>query len=132
MKCDPGRTYTAEEFAWLSGCDEFELVDGVPVPMHLGARASNICGHVLSALNMWSGPRQRGWVFSTGAGYCCFPGRPNLVRRPWISFVRSERLPREQIPDVDHIRVVPELVGYVVTPRHTYEEIEANVAEFRS
>ena len=132
MKCDPSRTYTAEEFAWLSDCDDFELVDGVPIACHNGALARYICGHLSSALIQWSQPQRRGSVFSSGAGYCCFPGRPNLVRRPWISFVRTERLLDEVIPDVDHLRIAPDLAGYVMTPLHTYEEVESNVAEFRS
>jgi Uma2 family endonuclease len=132
MAPEPGRTYTADEYLGLRGWEDYELVDGELVPFHCGALASSVCVAVAAELNRWCRPRRFGWVFSSGATYRCFPGRPNLVRRPWVSLVRAERLPREMIPSVGHLAVAPDLVGDVMTPWHTYEEVEAKVAEYRS
>ncbi len=132
MNAEAVRAYTPDEFSRLRDWKEFELVDGRLVPFHCGAHASHICGHLISALVTWSRPDRRAWVFSSGASYCCFPGHPDTVRRPWISVIRSERLRREAIPSVGHVARAPDVAGIVTTPLHTYEEIAAWVSDFKS
>jgi Uma2 family endonuclease len=124
MELDPNRRYTAEEFSWLSGCDDFELIDGCLEPLIDGAMACYIGGRLRISLMKWA-ERNRDWVFGTGAGYCCFPNRPNLVRRPIISVVASSRLSAAELPDVDHLRIPPEVACYVVSPVHSYGSIQA-------
>jgi Uma2 family endonuclease len=121
---------TAAEFTRLRNWKDYELVDGELVPYHCGAEASRICGSLISALHNWGG-RRLAWVFSSGTTYC-FPHRPQTVRRPWVSVILQHRLRREDIPKVEHMRLAPDLIAEVVTPWHTYEEVEAKVAEYRS
>jgi Uma2 family endonuclease len=46
--------------------------------------------------------------------------------------ILQHRLRREDIPKVEHMTLAPNLIAEVVTPWHTYEEVEAKVAEYRS
>jgi len=124
------RTYTANEFVNLRDWKEFELVNGELVPYPCGAEASHVCIVLITALHTWS-ERRRAWIFSSGATYC-FPNQPRTVRRPWVSLIRSERLRREDIPSVEPLTLAPDLIAEVMTPLHTYEEVETKVKEYRS
>jgi Uma2 family endonuclease len=124
--------YTADEFAQLRDWKEWELVDGSLIPFHCSARASEISGQLLSALVTWARAGRRDRVFSSGTSYSCFPAHPDTVRRPWVSVVRAERLAREQVPDIGHFELAPDVAGIVATPHHRYEEIARWVADFRS
>jgi Uma2 family endonuclease len=126
----PATACTAAEFTRLRNWKDYELVDGDLVPYQCGAEASRICSALISAVHAWGG-RRLAWVFSSGTTYC-FPGRPQTVRRPWMSVILLHRLRREDIPKIEHMTLAPDLIAEVVTPRHTYEEVEAKVAEYRS
>lgn len=130
MGVDVARRRTADESARLRDWKRFELIDGPLTPFRIGARARHACGHLPSALVSWAHPARRAWVFSSGASDCCFPGRPDTMRRPWASVVRAERLPRDEIPAAGHLTLPPDVAGIVATPRHRYEEIAAWVADF--
>lgn len=124
-------TCTADEFARRRDWKDWELIDGRLAPFHCGARASHVCGQIVTALSNWARPERRAWVFSSGASYC-FPKRPNTVRRPWVSVIRSERLRREDVPRVGHFTLTPDVVGIVAAPRHTAEEVARWVADFKA
>jgi Uma2 family endonuclease len=126
----PATACTAAEFTRLRNWKDYELADGELVPFHCGAEASHVCLSLISAFHNWGG-RRLAWVFSSGATYC-FPSRPRTVRRPWLSVILQHRLRREDIPDVEHLTLAPDLIAEVVTPWHSYEEVEAKVAEYRS
>src|SRR5579859_5403196 len=117
MNTETARTYTADQFASLRDWKEWELIDGRLIPFRCGARASEICGQLMTALANWSRPERRAWVFSSGASYSCFPSHPNTVRRPWLSVIRRERLKREDIPDIGHFTFAPDVAGIVATAR---------------
>ena len=73
----------------------------------------------------------RGWVFPFETGYQFLPDRPNVVRKPDVSFVRPGRLPEER-PPLGHIRLAPDLVVEVISPNDLYYEVEEKVAEYRA
>ncbi|VTU02218.1 Uncharacterized protein OS=Candidatus Entotheonella sp. TSY1 GN=ETSY1_25475 PE=4 SV=1: Uma2 [Gemmataceae bacterium] len=124
------RTYTAEEFVRLRDWKHYELVSGELVPYPCGAEASEACTALISELQRWSG-RRRAWIFSSGAPYC-FTVNPRTVRRPWVSLIREERLRHEDIPSVEPLTLAPDLVAEIITPLHTYEDVEGKVKEYRS
>ena len=89
------RPHTATEYHSLRDWKDYELLDGELVPYQVGARASEVCAALSSELVTWCRSRRVGWVFGSGTTYRCFPGRPNHVRRPWLSVVRADRLKRD-------------------------------------
>ena len=126
------RQLTAEEFLGRRDWKDYELLDGTLAPYHIGARASEVCASLVTELVTWCRPRRVGWVFGSGTSYRCFPGRPNHVRRPWLSVVSTDRLKRDDIPAVGHMTIAPDLVGLVMTPWHSFESVEAAVSDYRS
>jgi Uma2 family endonuclease len=70
-----------------------------------------------------------GWVWAADAGYQCFPGHPNLVRKPDVSFIRLGRLPNEEAPE-GHTRIPPDLAVEVISPKDLAYEISARVEDY--
>ncbi len=122
---------TAEDFLRLPEADFCELVDGRLVEKHMGAESSFIGGRLLARLLAFCDNPFCGWIFPGDATYQFLPSRPNLVRRPDVSFVRQGRFPENRVPE-GHIRLPPDLAVEVVSPNDLFYEVEQKVAEYRS
>jgi Uma2 family endonuclease len=122
---------TAEEFLDLPNTDFHELVDGKLVEKRMGAESSYIAGRLNTLLSRFCEDPFRGWVFPGDAGYQFLPDRPNVVRKPDVSFIRVGRLPEERPPE-GHIRLAPDLAVEVVSPNDLFYEVEQKVAEYRA
>ena len=123
--------YTPDDLLRMPGGDRFELVDGQLVERNMGQVSSWVGGRTLYALMSFVESRQLGWVFPSDCGYQCFPNSPNKLRRPDVSFLRSEKLPNGRFFD-GHVRVVPDLVVEVISPRDIMESLELKIAEYQS
>ncbi len=124
-------TYTAEDLLWMDDGDRYELVDGKLVELHMGADSSYVGGWLYYLLLGFCGSPPRGWVLPADTSYQFLPDRPNMVRKPDVSFIRLGRLPNEQLPG-GHIRLAPDFVAEVVSPNDLYYEVEEKVKEYRS
>lgn len=122
---------TAEDFLRLPEADGCELVDGQLVERHMGAESNYIAGRLYAILLAFCDNPFCGWVFPGETTYQFLPGRPNLVRRPEVSFVRQGRFQESKIPE-GHIRLAPDLAVEIVSPNDLYYEVEQKVAEYRS
>jgi Uma2 family endonuclease len=122
---------TAEEFLDLPAADFCELVDGKLVEKHMGAKSSYIAVRLSILLGNYCENPFRGWIFPGDTSYQFLPGRPNLVRKPDVSFVRAGRMPEEEVPS-GHIRLAPDLAVEVVSPNDLCYEVEEKVAEYRT
>ena len=123
--------YTPEDLLCMPGGDRFELVDGQLVERNMGQVSSWVGGRTLYALMSFVESRQLGWVFPSDCGYQCFPNSPNKLRRPDVSFLSREKLPNGRFFD-GHVRVVPDLVVEVISPRDIMESLELKIAEYQS
>jgi Uma2 family endonuclease len=121
---------TAEEFLALRDSKGYELVDGELVELNRGAESSSISGELARLLRNHCADNPLGWVFPPETTYQFFTDRPNLVRKPDVSFVRLGRLEEERLPR-GHIRIAPDLAAEVVSPNDLFEEVENKVAEYR-
>lgn len=124
---DPG--YSAEEFAWLADHSGYELVDGQLREKGMGAQSSWIARELSAALTRYLESRAAGDLFDSECGYQCFPHRPNLVRKPDVSFVKSGRLPNDELP-LGWIRIAPDLAVEVISPNETAFNVEAKIEEY--
>ncbi len=106
----------------------YELVDGELVERVMGAEASWVAGKLHSLLEAYGESSKSGWSFVADLGYRCFDGRPKLVRKPDVSFVRRERLPGG-LPKGD-LRIPPGLAVEVVSPNETVYELDEKVEEY--
>jgi Uma2 family endonuclease len=126
----PQPTYTADDLLTLPEGDRFELVDGRLTEKPVGAESSYIGGRLGRLLGDHCESPFSGWVLPADASYQFLPDRPNLVRKPDVSFIRLGRLPNEELP-AGHIRLAPDLAVEVVSPNDLYYEVEAKVREHR-
>ena len=126
----PQPSYTADDLLTLPEGDRFELVDGRLVEKDMGARSSHVGGELAYLLKVFNHPNPVGWVLPADASYQFLPDRPNLVRKPDVSFIRLGRLANEELP-TGHIRLAPDLAVEVVSPNDLYYEVEEKVREYR-
>ena len=127
----PQPTFTADDLLTLPNSEGFELVDGKLVETHMGAVSAYVGVRLSRRLVEFCDEPFRGWVLPADATYQYLPDRPNLVRKPDVSFIRPGRLPDERLPE-GHIRLAPDLVVEVISPNDLYYEVEEKIAEYRS
>jgi Uma2 family endonuclease len=121
--------FTPEDLLALPDGDLFELVNGHLVERHIGAESSWVGGELYRLIGTFCRENQSGWVWPADGSFQCFPDRPNLVRKPDVSFIRRGRLPGEQLPR-GHIRIQPDLAVEVVSPKDLFTEVEQKVGEY--
>ena len=123
--------YTPDDLLTMPDGDRYELVDGRLKEVNMGLESSWVGGELHARLSAHSQPQRLGWVFPADAGFQCFPGRPNLVRKPDVSFVRRGRFAGEHLPE-GHARIAPDLAVEVVSPNDLAEETMEKVRDYRS
>jgi Uma2 family endonuclease len=121
------RRYTPEDLLALPDGERFELVDGRLVETKMGTEAGGIAGNIIGLLFIWNRQAKYGWVLSAEASYQCFGDEADRVRRPDVSFIRTERLPG--LPR-GHTRIPPDLAVEVVSPNDLYSEVREKVEEY--
>lgn len=74
-----------------------------------------------------------GWINGSNASYRCFeevfPDDPNRIRKPDLSFIRIERMPRRGMP-TGYCEIVPDLAVEVISPNDLYSEVDDKVSEY--
>jgi Uma2 family endonuclease len=89
-------------------------------------------GRIFFLLQSFCTGKALGWVAPEGTSYQCFADDPHRVRKPDTSFIKLNRLTLAQATTEGHMRVVPDLVVEVVSPRDTYEKVEQETEEWVS
>jgi Uma2 family endonuclease len=125
----PERTLSAEDLL-ASRWKGYELIDGRLKEMHTGAEPSYIGGNICRLLMRHCERPFCGWVFQAMTSYQLLRHRPNLVRRPDVSFVRTGRFPNESLP-AGHIQFAPDFAAEVIAPGEPYYDVEEKVREYR-
>lgn len=120
---------TPEQLAALPNSRDYELVDGRLVERNMGNKAAWVATQINCKLANHVQGHQLGWVFTSDNGFRIDPDRPNLVRRPDISFVRFGRFPSEEPSDV-YDQLAPDLAVEVVSPGDASIEVEEKVNEY--
>jgi Uma2 family endonuclease len=129
MATTAATTYTPEDLLAMPDGDRYELVDGRLVERSMGAESSFIGANLLSLLVVFCKTHGLGWVFGADCGYQCFPGQPGLVRKPDVSFLRSDKLPGGRLPE-GHVKVAPDLAVEVLSPNDLVYETDQKVEEY--
>jgi len=129
MSATIDKSYTAEDLLTMPDGDRYELVDGQLVERDMGSESGWIAARLLGLLFAHLNETQEGSIFTSDASYQCFPGHPNRVRKPDVSFIRKGRLPNER-PPRGHCSIAPDLVAEVVSPNDYYGEVIRKVFEY--
>jgi Uma2 family endonuclease len=106
----------------------YELVDGVLVRMSpTGFQHGEIVFALGFALNAYVKLRKLGKVMAAETGYILsLPGQPDTVLAPDVSYVRAERVPARDDPNIAKFqRLAPDLVAEVASPDQFKPELAA-------
>lgn len=120
---------TPDELLRMPDGDRYELVDGQLEERDMGAVADWVGTGLAAKLRTFVDAKSLGWAFGDGVGYCIFADDPGRVRKPDASFIRTGKLPDEQLP-AGFLTVVPDLVVEVVSPNDSYYAVESKVEEY--
>ncbi|MCS7016431.1 MAG: Uma2 family endonuclease [Gemmatales bacterium] len=108
----------------------YELVDGELVEKPMSAVAGAVNAKLAACIQRYAETNDLGLVFSTDTGYCCFPNKPNQVRKPDISFIRRERI-TPALWEPGHLRIRPDLVVEVVSPTDEVAEVDKRIRDYQ-
>lgn len=122
---------TPEQLAAMPDRKDFELVDGQLVERHMGNKANWVASQMARLLGNYVEQHELGWVFTSEAGYRLDPRRPNLLRKPDVSYVRFGRLPNEEPADA-YDNLAPDWAIEVLSPGDTVIELEEKLEEYLS
>jgi Uma2 family endonuclease len=121
--------HTPEELLTMPDGHRYDLVDGRLVERPMGAISSLIAATIIQMVRQHATAQNLGLVFATDCGYQIFADHPNQVRFPDASFIARGRLPDDRVPP-GHVRIPPDLVVEVVSPRDTACELDQKVEEY--
>ena len=120
---------TPDQLAAMPNRKDFELVDGRLVEKKMGNKANWIASNLARMLGNFVAEHNLGWVFTSEAGYRLDPERPNLLRKPDVSFVRFGRLPGEEPADA-YDNLAPDWAIEVISPNDTVLELDEKLDEY--
>lgn len=117
--------YTPEDLLTMEDAI-YELLDGELVERAVSRRSSETAGQCLYEFNGYLRQNPIGEAYAPDMTIAIFPD-PNRARRADVSFVRNERLPRE---DFGVLRIAPDLVVEVMSPSNSGSAMRAKVDEW--
>jgi Uma2 family endonuclease len=123
------RQYTPEDLLRMRDGHRFELVDGELRERPMGTESSWTGGQLYRLLEAFCRANRLGWVFPADSGYQCFPGHPQKVRYPDVSFIPFGQLPGEALPQ-GHCPIAPALAVEVISPRDRALDLEEKIEEY--
>jgi Uma2 family endonuclease len=107
----------------------YELVDGSLLERNASNLSSFVAMELGSRLRDHAKQHQLGHVFGPDMGYRCFPGKPNKVRRPDVSFLRGSQIGADFF-ESGYADVPPALAVEVVSPTDLAEDLQLRLKEY--
>ena len=122
----PAWPITAEEFLHMPESDGAELLDGAIVEKSMGNESSWLETEIARLMGNFVAAKRLGRVFGSDNGIRIWPNRPNHVRKPDVTFLRSTAK-----PVYGWQSAVPDLVVEVVSPNDNAGDLERKLADYR-
>lgn len=107
----------------------FELVCGNLLGKTPSSLSSQTVGIVITRLGFYVRQTNAGSVHLK-LSFQCFPNDPDLVRRPDIAFILTDRL--SQVVEVGHVRVAPDLAIKVISPKDRIYDPDGKLDDYWS
>jgi Uma2 family endonuclease len=123
------KTYTPEDLLAMPDRKNYELVDGHLVEKDVSVLSSWVGGKAYRAVDDFATAHQLGWVWHADLGYVCFPDDPGKVRKPDVSFIRKERMPKGPTSE-GYVYIAPDLAVEVLSPNDLAYEVDNKVLEY--
>jgi Uma2 family endonuclease len=115
--------------AMPDGTARYELVNGEIRERTMSAESNYIANKFNAHVEFFVAPRGLGLVFTDGCGIQVFP-EPNPLRISDGAFVAKGRLPGDRPPSQGYLRIAPDLVLEVVSPRDLAFDVDRKVADY--
>lgn len=123
------RQLTPDDVLDMPDGNRYELVDGRLVELDMGFQSQFVATQLATLLVIYCKPTGLAYVV-VEAGYTCFPGKPNRMRRPDVSCVRVDRLPFDRIGD-GYPSIRPDLAVEIVSPNDRVYDLEEKLDDYR-
>lgn len=120
---------TPEQFEELPDHQGLELIDGLVQGKNMGTESGSINSLISYYLSQVVVPNRLGRVIDSEGMYCCFPSHPGRVRKPDVSFISQDRLPRGRVP-IGITKIAPDLAVEVISPNDEYGEVDQKLADY--
>jgi Uma2 family endonuclease len=121
---------TPEELLKLPDAASYELVDGQLVERNVSTLSALVEGLVYVKVQPHVAANKLGLVWPGTLGFQCFPGHPNKVRKPDVSFVKASRITKELL-ETGHFPLAPDLAVEVISPGDLAHEVAEKIEEYR-
>jgi Uma2 family endonuclease len=121
--------YTPADLLAMPDGKNFELVQGNLVEKPMSVLSSIVEVNVSTLLKVFSRTQKAGEVLGSTNGIRCFPDDPNKVRKPDVSFIKSERFSIEHLLE-GFLTIAPDLVVEVISLRDLAGELDWKVEEY--
>lgn len=123
-------TLTADDFYDMGDAGAgYELVDGKLDVNPMSAKSCRVGGKLYNKSENYC-EQQPGWAFPQESGYRCFVDDPNRVRKPDASYIALDRMTAEDYESLGFIRIVPDLVVEVISPKDIASKVESKIDQW--
>ena len=122
-------TFTIDELLAMPNGEDYELVDGQLVEVHMSNLSSSVGANIIGRLTEFNGRENAGTVFDGHSYYQCFPMYPGHARKPDASFISKARLPANWLAE-GYFRIAPDLAVEVVSQHDSRYEVESKIQEY--
>ncbi len=125
----PKRELTPAELQAMPDQARFELVNGELVERNVSVLSSLVETNIIILLGAHCRASNLGELWGSSLGCRCFSGRPDMVRRPDVTFVRRERFDPARLRD-GFLTIVPDLVVEVLSAHDTAYEVREKTEDY--
>ena len=124
------RLYTPDDLLGMPDGERFELIDGHLVEPNVSVLSNWVDGELLYWIRTYLKSNAIGWLFTSGNMYRCFPHKPNMIRKPDMSFIRRERFRAEDYA-ANIATTAPDLAVEIVSPNDEAEDLEIKIGDYQ-
>ena len=121
--------FTPDDVLRLEDQELFELVGGNLLGKTPSSLSSQTVGIVIARLGLYVRLTNAGSVYLK-LSFQCFPTDPDLVRRPDIAFIVTDRL--SQVAEEGHVKIAPDLAIEVISPNDKIYDLDEKLDDYWS
>ena len=121
--------FTPDDLLHLEDEGPYELVGGRLVEKAMSSLSSRTAGIITIEIGIFLRQNPVGELYPEQS-FQCFPGNPDLIRRPDIAFISKDRA--GGVAESEHVKISPDLAIEVVSPADTIYDLDAKLADYRS
>ncbi len=107
----------------------FELVNGKLLDKSMSSLASETAGLITIELGVYLKQASVGKIYPEQT-FQCFSNDPDLVRRPDIAFIVTDRL--TQVAGEGHVKIAPDLAIEVISPNDKIYDLDGKLDDYWS